>query len=58
MLSDEENAHTWAEEAQRRDTDLDANPDTDAALDASAVLRTARSRLERPDESTQSTSSR
>ena len=42
-LSDEENARIWAEEAQRRDAELDGNPDK--ALDADDVLQAARSRL-------------
>jgi hypothetical protein len=42
-LSDEENQQLWAEEAARRDADLDANPD--GARSADHVFREARSRL-------------
>lgn len=42
-LSDEENQQLWAEEAQRRDADLDATPDT--ARPADDVFREARSKL-------------
>ena len=42
-LSEEENAQLWAEEAKRRDADLDAQPDS--ARPADEVLRDARSRL-------------
>jgi len=42
-LSDEENARIWAEEAQRRDADLDAHPDR--SRDAGEVMKDARSRL-------------
>jgi putative addiction module component (TIGR02574 family) len=42
-LSGPENAQLWAEEAQRRDADLDENPD--AGRPADAVLNDARSRL-------------
>ena len=42
-LSDEENQQLWAEEAARRDADLDANPD--GARSADDVFREARSRL-------------
>jgi len=42
-LSEEENERLWAEEAQRRDADLDANPEN--ARPADEVLREARSKL-------------
>lgn len=42
-LSKEENAQLWAEEAQRRDTELDSDPG--AGRPATDVLRDARSRL-------------
>jgi hypothetical protein len=42
-LSEEENAQLWAEEAQRRDADLDADPTSGRPADD--VLREARSRL-------------
>ncbi len=42
-LSDAENAKLWAEEAQRRDAELDQ--DADLARPAADVLRDARSRL-------------
>jgi len=42
-LSDEENEQLWAEEAQRRDSDLDS--DADAGRTADEVLRDARSQL-------------
>jgi hypothetical protein len=42
-LSDEENARLWAEEAQARDADWDANPPS--ARSAADVLRDARVRL-------------
>ena len=42
-LSDEENAQLWAEEAARRDADLDAHPRSGRPADE--VLRDARARL-------------
>ena len=42
-LSDEENERLWAEEAERRDSDLDSDEDGGRAADD--VLRDARSRL-------------
>ncbi len=42
-LSDAENAQLWAEEAQRRDAELDK--DAGMARPAAEVLRDARSRL-------------
>ena len=42
-LSGAENAQLWAEEAQRRDADLDENSDAGRPVDA--VLSEARSRL-------------
>lgn len=42
-LSEEENMRLWAEEAQRRDADMDAHPDTGAS--ATDVLREARAKL-------------
>ena len=42
-LSKEENAQLWAEEAQRRDTELDS--DSGAGRPAPDVLRDARSRF-------------
>jgi hypothetical protein len=42
-LSEEENAQLWAEEARRRDADLDADPGS--ARPADEVLRDARLRL-------------
>ena len=42
-LSDEENKQLWAEEAQRRDADLDSAPDK--ARSAPDVFREARSKL-------------
>ena len=42
-LSEEENAQLWAEEAQRRDADLDAYPTSGRPADD--VLGEARSRL-------------
>lgn len=42
-LSDEENRQLWAEEAERRDADLDADPAS--AHPASEVFRDARSGL-------------
>ncbi len=41
-LSDEENTALWLEEAERRDAELDANPDL--AHPADEVLRNARSK--------------
>ncbi|MFY9269226.1 MAG: addiction module protein [Candidatus Manganitrophaceae bacterium] len=41
-LSDEENMEIWLEEAERRDAELDANPDL--AHPADKVLRDARSK--------------
>lgn len=42
-LSEEENARLWAEEAQRRDLEMDAHPDSgDSAKD---VFREARAKL-------------
>jgi len=43
MVSDQETARLWAEEADRRDADLDAAPET--ARPAATVLRDARARL-------------
>ncbi len=42
-LSDQEAERLWAEEAARRDADLDAAPET--ARPAATVLREARARL-------------
>ena len=42
-LSEEENRQLWAEEAQRRDADLEAAPDK--ARPADAVFREARAKL-------------
>ena len=42
-LSEEENARLWAEEAQRRDAEMDAHPDADAS--AKDVFREARAKL-------------
>ena len=42
-LSEEENQQLWAEEAQRRYSDLDANPDT--GRPAADVFREARSKI-------------
>ncbi len=42
-LSEEENAQLWAEEAERRDANLDAHPASGRPADE--VLRDARSRL-------------
>ena len=42
-LSDAENAKLWAEEAQRRDAEMDGNPDLGRPADE--VFRDARSRL-------------
>ena len=43
QLSDEENARLWAEEADRRDQEWDANPAVGKR--AQDVLRTARAKL-------------
>jgi hypothetical protein len=42
-LSEEENARLWAEEAQRRDAEMDARPDSGAS--AKDVFREARAKL-------------
>lgn len=42
-LSEEENTQLWAEEAQRRDAEMDENPN--AACSADEVFRNARSKL-------------
>jgi Putative addiction module component len=42
-LSDEENEHLWAEEADRRDSDWDSTPAS--ARPAADVLRDARAKL-------------
>lgn len=42
-LTEQENAQLWAEEAERRDADLDAHPGSGRPADE--VLRDARSRL-------------
>ena len=42
-LSEAENEQTWAKEAERRDRDLDSDPDGGRGADA--VLRDARDRL-------------
>ncbi len=42
-LSDEENEHLWAEEADRRDADWNSTPG--AARSAADVLRDARAKL-------------
>ncbi|ULA63750.1 MAG: Addiction module antitoxin RelB [Nitrospira sp.] len=42
-LSEEENARIWAEEAQRRDADMDT--DSDAGIPAAKVFREARAKL-------------
>ena len=42
-LSDQENERLWAEEAERRDAEWDAAPDT--ARPAADVLRDARAKL-------------
>lgn len=42
-LSEEENARLWAEEAQRRDAEMDANPDSRCS--AAEVFRDARAKL-------------
>jgi hypothetical protein len=44
-LSEEENAQLWAEEAARRDSHLDDDPD--AARPAEEVFREARARIKR-----------
>ena len=42
-LSEEENARLWVEEARRRDTDMDAHPDS--SVPANDVFRAARAKL-------------
>ena len=42
-LSDEENEQLWAEEAERRDADLEARPDS--SLPATEVFRDIRNQL-------------
>jgi putative addiction module component (TIGR02574 family) len=42
-LSEEENQQLWAQEAQRRNADLDASPD--AARPSADVFREARSKI-------------
>ena len=42
-LSEVENARLWAEEAQRRDADMDKNPDSGSP--AEEVFRDARAKL-------------
>ena len=42
-LSEEENARLWAEEAQQRDAEMDANPNS--AVPAEEVFRDARAKL-------------
>lgn len=42
-LSEEEKARLWAEEAQRRDAEIDANPDSRCS--AAKVFRDARAML-------------
>jgi hypothetical protein len=42
-LSEEENARLWAEEAQRRDTEMDKNPGSGSP--AEEVFRDARAKL-------------
>ncbi|MBH0178992.1 MAG: addiction module antitoxin RelB [Nitrospira sp.] len=42
-LSEEENARLWAEEAKRRDVEMDAHPDSGAS--AKDVFREARAKL-------------
>jgi hypothetical protein len=42
-LSEEESARLWAEEAQRRDAEMDANPDS--GIPATDVFREARAKL-------------
>jgi hypothetical protein len=42
-LSEEENARLWAEEAQRRDIDLETHPGSESS--AEEVLREARAKL-------------
>lgn len=42
-LSEKENARLWAEEAQRRDAEMDAKPDSGCS--ATEVFREARAKL-------------
>jgi len=42
-LSEEENAMIWAEEAKRRDAEMDADPDS--GISAADVFREARAKL-------------
>jgi hypothetical protein len=42
-LSEEENARLWAEEAQRRDVEMDTHPDS--SVSAKDVFREARAKL-------------
>lgn len=42
-LSEEENARLWAEEAQQRDAEMDANPNS--AVPAEEVFRDVRAKL-------------
>ena len=42
-LSEEENARLWAEEAQRRDAEMDVNPGSSGS--AAEVFREARAKL-------------
>ena len=42
-LSEEENARLWAEEAKRRDAELDADPDS--GISAADVFREVRAKL-------------
>ncbi len=42
-LSEEENTRLWAEEAQRRDAEMETDPDT--GLSAAKVFRDARAKL-------------
>ena len=42
-LSEEENARLWAEEAQRRDAEMDANPNAGCSVDE--IFREARAKL-------------
>ena len=42
-ISEEENARLWSEEAQRRDAEMDANPDSTSS--AGEVFRDARIKL-------------
>lgn len=42
-LSEEEKARLWAEEAKRRDAEIDADPDSD--ISAADVFREARAKL-------------